>query len=383
MLKYFPLIWAALARRKLRTILTLLSMTAAFTLFGVMMGTDAAFQQMVEVINRTVVVIGARFADNLTDAMGQEIAAMPNVAAVSAGGTVFGYYRNPKNRAFVMTADRPSSWPNLPLSPAEWVELKARPDGAFLSRALAAKWGLKKGDILTIVAPTIARADGGHAWHFQVLDVLEDTPYWPGGFSLGSYQYYKMSRPKADQPKADWFQAVVKDPNRADDTATAIDARFANSAIPTDSITERTMRNNGATAAVNVASVTRRVAAVGLFMVLLLTGHGIAQSVRERLGEFAVLKTVGYSDVGIIALIFAEALAPALVGASLGLGLAALLGGRIAALMSDLFLPAPYLSLAVIGESLVAAILLAFLSVILPALKLKRLDVAAVLSGRT
>jgi ABC-type antimicrobial peptide transport system permease subunit len=87
--------------------------------------------------------------------------------------------------------------------------------------------------------------------------------------------------------------------------------------------------------------------------------------------------------VGIIALIFAEALAPALVGASLGLGLAALLGGRIAALMSDLFLPAPYLSLAVIGESLVAAILLAFLSVILPALKLKRLDVAAVLSGRT
>jgi putative ABC transport system permease protein len=383
MLKYFPLIWAALARRKLRTILTLLSMTAAFTLFGVMMGTDAAFQQMVEVINRTVVVIGARFADNLTDAMGQEIAAMPNVAAVSAGGTVFGYYRNPKNRAFVMTADRPSSWPNLPLSPAEWVELKARPDGAFLSRALAAKWGLKKGDILTIVAPTIARADGGHAWHFQVLDVLEDTPYWPGGYSLGSYQYYKMSRPKADQPKADWFQAVVKDPNRADDTATAIDARFANSAIPTDSITERTMRNNGATAAVNVASVTRRVAAVGLFMVLLLTGHGIAQSVRERLGEFAVLKTVGYSDVGIIALIFAEALAPALVGASLGLGLAALLGGRIAALMSDLFLPAPYLSLAVIGESLVAAILLAFLSVILPALKLKRLDVAAVLSGRT
>jgi putative ABC transport system permease protein len=383
MLKYFPLIWAALARRKLRTILTLLSMTAAFTLFGVMMGTDAAFQQMVEVINRTVVVIGARFADNLTDAMGQEIAAMPNFAAVSAGGTVFGYYRNPKNRAFVMTADRPSSWPNLPLSPAEWVELKAKPDGAFLSRALAAKWGLKKGDILTVVAPTIPRADGGHAWHFQVLDVLEDTPYWPGGFSLGSYQYYKMSRPKADQPKADWFQAVVKDPNRADDTATAIDARFANSAIPTDSITERTMRNNGATAAVNVASVTRRVAAVGLFMVLLLTGHGIAQSVRERLGEFAVLKTVGYSDVGIIALIFAEALAPALVGASLGLGLAALLGGRIAALMSDLFLPAPYLSPVVIGESLVAAILLAFLSVILPALKLKRLDVAAVLSGRT
>lgn len=383
MLKYLPLVWAALARRKLRTILTLLSVTAAFTLFGVMMGTDAAFKQMVEVINRTVLVIGPRFADNLTDVMGQEIAAMPNVAAVSAGGSVFGYYRNPKNRADVMAGERPSSWPNLPLSPAQWAELKARPDGLFLSRSRAVKWGLKKGDIFTIVAPTIARADGGHAWHFLVLDVLGDTPYWPGGFSLGSYQYYKMSRPQADQPKADWFQAVVKDPDRADDTATAIDARFANSAIPTDSISERMMRNNGATAAVNVASMTRRVAAVGLFMILLLTGHGVAQSVRERLGEFAVLKTMGYSDAAIIALVFAEALAPMLVGAGLGVGVAALLGGRIAALMSQLFMPPPYLSPTVIWESLAAAILLAFLSVILPALKLMRLDVAAVLSGRT
>jgi putative ABC transport system permease protein len=383
MLKYLPLIWSALMRRRLRTILTVLSVTAAFALFGVTMGTDAAFRQMVEVINRTVLVIGPRFADNLTDAMGREIAAMPNVAAVSAGGTVFGYYRNPKNQAFVMAGDQPSSWPNLPLTPAEWAELRTRPDGAFISRVLAAKWGVKKGGILTIIAPTIARADGGHAWHFRVLDVLEDTPYWPGGFSLGSYQYYKMSRPESDQPKADWFQAVVKDPDRANDTAVAIDARFANSAIPTDSISERTMRNNGATAAVNVASVTRRVAAIGLFMILLLTGHGLAQSVRERFGEFAVLKTLGYSDGGIIALVFAEALAPMLVGAGLGLGLAALLGGRIAALMSELFLPAPYLSAAVIGESLTAAILLAFLSVILPALKLKRLDVAAVLSGRT
>src|SRR3954470_10575669 len=101
-MKYLPLIWAALARRKLRTILTLLSVTAAFTLFGVMMGTDAAFQQAVAVINRSVVVTFPRFAINLTDGIGQEIAAMPNVAAVSPGGSVQGYYRNPKTQAGLM-----------------------------------------------------------------------------------------------------------------------------------------------------------------------------------------------------------------------------------------------------------------------------------------
>jgi putative ABC transport system permease protein len=381
--KYLPLIWAALARRKLRTVLTLLSVTAAFTLFGVMMGTDAGFQQAVDVVNRSVVVAGARFANNLTDGMGKEIAGMPNVAAVSPGGNVFGYYRNPKIQAVLMMVGDEAGWPNLPLSRAQWAEWRARPDGAFLSRATAAQWGLKKGDIFSIVASTIPRADGGQAWRFQVLDVLDDTPYWPGGFSFGSYQYYKMSRPVADQPKADWFQAVVKKPAAAEDTAIAIDARFANSAIPTNSISERMMRSSGGAFFVNVAVVTRRVAAVGLFMILLLTAHGMAQSVRERLGEFAVLKTIGYSDTGVIALVFAEALAPVILGAGLGLGLAALLAARIPNLLPTLFLPEPYLSPAVIAEALLAGILLAFLSVILPALRLRRLDVAAILAGRT
>jgi putative ABC transport system permease protein len=268
------------------------------------------------------------------------------------------------------------------MNAAQWAQLRAKPDGVFLSRATAAKRGLKKGDIFTIVNSAIPRADGGQAWRFEVLDVLDDTPYWPGGFGFGSYRYYKMSRTAADQPKAGWFQAVVKDPEAAEDTAIAIDARFANSAIPTESISERTMRSDDGTAIVNVAVVTRRVAAVGLFMILLLTAHGMAQSVRERLGEFAVLKTIGYSDRSVIALVFAEALAPAILGAGLGLGLAALIAARIPKLLPSLSLPEPYLSTAVIAQALLVVIVLAFLSVILPALRLKRLDVAAVLAGR-
>ena len=382
-MKYLPLIWAALVRRKLRTILTLLSVTAAFTLFGLMMGTDAAYKQMVDVINRSVVVTFARFGNNLTDEMGQQLAAMPNVAAVSPGGNVFGYTRDPKTQAGLMMVGDEAGWPNLPLSHAQWAQWRARPDGAFLSRQTAAQWGVKKGDFFNIVDNNTPRADGGKAWRFQVLDVLDDTPYWVGGFSFGSYQYFKMSRPPADQAKAGWFQAVVKDPAAAEDTAIAIDARYANSAIPTDSISERMMRVSAGDVFVNVAAVTRRVAAVGLFMILLLTAHGMAQSVRERLSEFAVLKTIGYSDSGVIALVFAEALAPAILGAGLGLGLAASMAARIPKLLPSLFLPEPYLSPLVIAEALFVVVLLTFLSVILPALRLRRLDVAAILSGRT
>lgn len=382
-MKYLPLIWAALVRRKLRTILTLLSVTAAFTLFGVVMGTDAAFQRMVDVINRSVVVISARFADNMTDAQGQQIAGMPNVAAISASGGVCGYYRNPRNRACVMMLDNAAGWPNAPMTTAQWAQLKAKPDGIFVSRETAARRGLKKGDIFSLVSTTTPRADGGQTWRFEVLDVLEDTPYWSGGFSFGSYHYYRISRPTADQGKAGWFQAVVKNPAAADDTAIAIDARFANSAIPTESISERTMRSDNGTAIVNVAVVTRRVAAVGLFMILLLTAHGMAQSVRERLSEFAVLKTIGYSDTNVILLVFAEALAPAILGEGLGLGLAALIAARIPKLLPSFSLPEPYLSPAVMAQALLAVIVLTLLSVILPALRLRRLDVAAILAGRT
>ncbi|HKB96028.1 MAG TPA: hypothetical protein VKB94_04210, partial [Rhizomicrobium sp.] len=157
-----------MARRKLRTILTLLSVTAAFTLFGVMMGTDAAFQQMVDVINRSVVVIGARFGDNLTDAVGEQTAGMPNVGAISASGGVCGYYRSPRNRFCAMMLDNAAGWPNAPMTAAQWAQLQARPDGVFLSREIAAKQGLKKGDIFSIVTPAIARADGGQAWRFKV-----------------------------------------------------------------------------------------------------------------------------------------------------------------------------------------------------------------------
>lgn len=158
MLKYLPLVWAALVRRKLRTVLTLLSVMAAFTLFGVMMSTDAGFQRAVEVINRAVVVTGARFADSLTDGIGQQMAAMPNVAAVSPGGNVFGYYRDPKMRAGLMMVGDEAGWPNLPLSHAQWAAWRIRPDGAFISRVTAAQWGVKKGDVFTIVDNNTPRA---------------------------------------------------------------------------------------------------------------------------------------------------------------------------------------------------------------------------------
>jgi putative ABC transport system permease protein len=126
------------------------------------------------------------------------------------------------------------------------------------------------------------------------------------------------------------------------------------------------------------------VAGAGLFMILFLTGNGIAQSVRERIPEFAMLKTLGFSDAGIMALIFVEAAIPCFMGAAIGIALALIWAKQVPHLFPPnvLALPAPYMSPLVLSLAFVFAILVAFLSTVLPALRIRRLDVATALSGR-
>lgn len=382
-MKYLPLVWAALFRHKLRSTLTLLSVTVAFALFGTMMGLDASFQRLADLASRNAVSVFARFGNSLTDAMGRQIARLPDVSIVSPAAQVYGYHQTPKNNAFVVLADPAASraWYSLPLTRAQWAALAKEPDGVYISRMLAAKWDQKPGSDFTILSQQ-PRADGSKVWHFKVLDVLPDVPNYPSGFSTGNYHYFDQSRPLADQSKPDAFLLLVKESANGDTVAEAIDNMFANSAIPTLSQSDYSGQQTQAEGAVNVAAITRRVAAVGLFMILLLTGHGIAQSVRERRAEFAMLKTLGFSDWDVTALVFAEALAPCVIGAALGVAIAAAVAPLIPATLPNLGLPKPYFPPELLFEAIAAAALVAFLGATLPARKLKRLNVAALLSGR-
>jgi putative ABC transport system permease protein len=136
-------------------------------------------------------------------------------------------------------------------------------------------------------------------------------------------------------------------------------------------------------ATINIPFVTMVVAGAGLFMVLFLAGNGIYLSVRERIPEFAVLKTLGFSDWSVMALVFAEAAIPCLLGSAIGLGLATAFAGKVPSLMPPSFyLPAPYLPASVLGAGMLCAIVVALLSAVVPAWRLRRLDIAAALSRK-
>jgi putative ABC transport system permease protein len=174
---------------------------------------------------------------------------------------------------------------------------------------------------------------------------------------------------------------LLKDPERAAAFTDEIDRTFASSPNPTFTVTDKATEQNGAIARFNIPLVTQGVSAAGLFMILFLIANAIAQSVRERVAEFAVLKTLGFSNAGVTALVFAEATFPCLLGAAAGFAIASALASRIAGLsvLQKMAVAPPTLSLGVLATAFAFAALVAFASAVLPAWRIRRLDIATAL----
>ena len=163
-----------------------------------------------------------------------------------------------------------------------------------------------------------------------------------------------------------------------------IDRELANSSSPTLTIPDKVSQIDAVNSGISVASKTWPVAGAGIFMILLLTANGITQSVRERTPEFAVLKTIGYRQSTLMALVFAEAAIPCMAGAGIGMGLAVLLTQLPTHFLpTDLAsMPKPTLSPGVFALSLTCALLLALVGVAIPLKRLRRLSVIDALAGR-
>ena len=384
-MKYFPLVWAALWRKPTRLILTLLAVSAAFTLFGVTIGFNASVENVVKLSRLDRVYVGSRFGGPLPLAYKEQIAHLPGVTKIAHWGNVPGYYRDRKSNAFILMEDDNirDTYTEMPLTAKQWDQLAASRTGVFLSQMAAARLHVKAGDQFPVLTVAATRADGSKLWPFTVLGVVNDIPQLFAGFIVGNYTYLDESRPIAQRGRVNGIQFLVSDPARAGETARAVDALFSNSPTPTGSISEKDNAEAAAEAGINIPFVTTVVAAAGLFMILFLTGNGIAQSVRERIPEFAMLKTLGFSDAGVMALVFVEAAIPCLLGAGIGIGVSKLLAQQVPHLMpTNLALPVPYMSPEVLSLAFVCAVIMAFISAVIPALRIKRLDVASALLGR-
>ena len=388
-MKYFPLVWAALRRKPVRAVVTLLSVTMAFTLFGLMVGLNATFNLVEQRARADRIFSGPRFdyVSGMPIAVAHQIARMPGVKMTTVSTFIPGYVQDPKNRVFVGMVDGQYGhvFDDWGITQAQWDAVQKDRTGIVMSRMQAALWHKKVGDTFTLIAPQITRADGAKSWTFKVVGICEDFPQAPGGYDFGNYDYFDKARPLADQGKINEVDLVADDPTQSAEIAQQIDRLFANSATPTYTQTEKmafAVSNNFG--GLDVGAVTRDIALAGLLMILFLTANVIVQSVRERFAEFATLKAIGFSDTALGGLVVLEAAIPCVLGACFGVALALGLARQLPALMPPSFgLPMPTMSPSVLLWATLSAFAMALASAALPAMRLARMDIATALSGRT
>jgi putative ABC transport system permease protein len=380
-MRYLPLIWAGLWRKPVRTIFTLLSIIVAFILFGILSGVDAGFAHELEVSRLDRLFTDPRFGVPMPIAYAERIAKIPEVTVVASRWGLGGYYQDPKNRMGVIGTDERffAARPELAITKAQIDKFLRMRTGAVAGVFLANKYGWKVGDKIPLQS-NIAMKDGSRAWTFDIVAIVDDVDH-PGqsGYFLANYNYLDEERP-SNKGTADRFLVRIKDPAHATQVSHAIDALFANSAAPTRTTSEKSQREAGAQSIGDVNFFTHAVVGAVSFMLLFLTGNTMMQSVRERTPEFAVLKTLGFSDLTVLILVLAESVLLCALAALAGLMIA-----KIAIPMVKNIVPGggmvqmPWAAL-LTGFGL--ALFVAFVSSLIPALHVKRMSIVDTLAGR-
>lgn len=380
-MKYFPLLWAALWRKKARTIFTLLSILFAFLLFGMLQGVNSAFNQSVERanVNRLVTTSSISLTENLPYGDQAQIEALPGVARV-AHATWFGpYYQDPKNVVFAFPVEPERYFPIYPeiVLPKEQLEAMIHTrTGAVVGAELASKYGWKIGDRVPLNSTIWVKTDRSSNWNFDIVGIYtvpSDRSQEQAFFF--NYSYFDEGR-SFGKGQVGWYIEQVKDPTQSAQVAASVDKLFANSTDETKTETEKEFQQAFIKQIGDINKIVTSILFAVFFSLLFATGSTMMQSVRERVPELAVLKTLGFSDGGMLSLVLCESLLLCLVAALLGLGLAALLFPQLKDMLGVVRMPG-----VVIVEGVAGAGLLALVVGAIPAWKAKRLDIVDALRG--
>jgi putative ABC transport system permease protein len=321
-MKFLPLLLANLRRKKLRTVLTFGSFFVALFLFGILAGISSGFNTDINVFDayRLVVIGRTGLMQPLPLAYYDRIKRIPGVVRAAYSTWFGGVYQDPKN-FFAQFAVDPDAWramyPEFVVDEAQWKDFVADRQGVVVGRKLAQRFGWKIGDHVPLKAPGYL---GGASWDFNVRAIMRGTrPQDDEGQFWFQARYLYEKAPPYWKGIVGWYVVRVASPDEGVGVARAIDAEFANSASETRTQSESAFAASFIKQMGNIQFLMVAIGSVVFFTLLLVTGNTMAIAVRERTGELAVMKAVGFSDVFVLALVLAESVLIAAVGGGLGL----------------------------------------------------------------
>lgn len=385
-MKYFSLVWAQLFRSRTRTLLTLLSVVAAFLLFGMLDSVRVAFMSggSVEGANRLITASRLSITQSLPIRLEAQIRQVAGVRDVTYGMWFGGIYRDPKD-----------FFPNFSVAPNYfdiYGELEVAPDqlkrwqdtrtGTIVGESLAKEFGWKIGDTIPLQA-TIFPRGGSNDWPLEMVGTFRSKDRAVAGNEerqlMMNWKYFDESNDYIKN-RVSWYTITLDNPDHASRVAQAIDAISANSDHETKTQTESAFQQAFVKQFADIGLIVTSIMGAVFFTLLLLTGNTMAQAVRERIPELATLKTLGFQDRTVLALVMVESILLVGLGGAIGMGLAATILPVLAPQTRGLLPPHVPTTTWLVGIGLI--IVIGIVVGLLPALRAKRLKIVDALAGR-
>ncbi|HEX7374492.1 MAG TPA: FtsX-like permease family protein [Steroidobacteraceae bacterium] len=380
--KYAPLLAASLRRKRLRTFFTVASILVAFLLFGLAESMRNALESGVEVAgaDRLLAMHKVSFTQLLPASYESRIRAVDGVVAV-APQTWFGaWFRDESNQVPCFPTEPATFlqiYPEFRIPEAQKQAWIADRTGILAGRAIATLLGWKVGDKVPLRSGIWRKEDGTDTWDVTVRAIF-DLP--EGGDTrqiLMNQEYFEEAKLQA-KGLVGWYVIKIEDANQAAAVARRIDVLFANSPAETKTSSERAMAQSFVNQIGNIGAILTAIVGAVFFTMLLVTANTIAQSVRERTNELGVLKTLGFTNGGVLGLVLAESVLITVLGGALGISLACWFGIVFGPWFNQ-YLPGFQVPASAIGQAAVFMVLLGLVAGAVPAVQAMRLRIVEAL----
>jgi putative ABC transport system permease protein len=381
-MKFFPIVWRNLLRRKFRTTFTMGAIFFAFLLFGVLMAIRSAFSMGVDMAGqgRLMVIDKVSIINPLPASYENQIKMVPGVTATTHANWFGGYYQDMRNQFPTFAVDA-ESWLQIYAKEFEVPEDQKKAffadrTGALVGADTAKKYKWKVGQRVPVQGTIYRRPDGG-PWEFTIDGIYDSKIKGADKTNLiFHYAFLREVIPERSglRDRYNWYVFTVADPDKAPEVAAKIDSLFANSPSETKTNTEKAFVSDWAKQVGDIGKIMMGIVAMAMFTILLVSGNTMAQAIRERTNELAVLKTLGFGDGLILGMVLLESAIIAAVGGLFGLALSyvgiALGGDPTGGLLPAFYFPTP---MVVVGVVLVLVLGLA--AGFLPAWQASRLRI--------
>ena len=375
-MRYLPLVWRNLTRRKFRTGFTLGCIFISFVLYGLLMVVRTAFTLGVDFagVDRLWMMHKVSIIQFLPVSYQQTVVATPGVTMSTYCTWFGGSYQNEPNQFAVFATELDAYfklYPEFKVPPDQMAAAMADRQAAIIGKDTAERYHWKIGDRIPILAD-IWQPKEGQTWYFNVAGIYDGAKEADKTQFLFRYDYFDENR-RNGQGNVSWYVIKVADPSNTAQIAARLDASFANSPAETKTAPEKAVIADFAKQTGDIGAMITAILTVVLFTMLLIVANTMAQAVRERTSELAVLKTLGFSNGLVFTLVLSESLFLAVLGGGAGLGLLALLITR--GTFNTAFLPVFILTGRALGLGAALCMALGVLAAALPAMAAMRLKI--------